>query len=294
MGFVEPSWRSERLDRLLLRAGGWHDLSTVVRFLERDPKGNLFALSWVEAHGMRTAPLAASHQLLMAEDSGELVGVCLVLGGRTAMPITHSAQAARAFGRRLAALSNELEHVVGAQDAVGNLWEGFGQGLLPRLDRDQRYYTLLPRDLIPSPKPTPVRLAELADLEAIVQASAAMYREETLADPFDDDPESFRKTHRQRILQNASFVWREPGQMLFKADISCSGRHGAQLAGVFTHPAFRGQGVARRALAEICARLLAHFPCLTLYVNEDNAPAIRLYEALGFVEHGAYRTIFVT
>jgi predicted GNAT family acetyltransferase len=56
----------------------------------------------------------------------------------------------------------------------------------------------------------------------------------------------------------------------------------AQVSGVFTPPARRRRGHARRGLSELCARLLERVPAVCLFVNDFNAPAIALYHALGF------------
>ena len=121
-----------------------------------------------------------------------------------------------------------------------------------------------------------------------------MYREETLAEPCPGRPGLFREIQRHRIRQGQSFVWMEDGEVLFKTDISCWSSHGAQLSGVYTNPNARRRGVAKQALGAICQRLLSTHPRLTLYVNEDNKAAIKLYQQLGFRYHHAYQSIFVT
>jgi len=66
----------------------------------------------------------------------------------------------------------------------------------------------------------------------------------------------------------------------------------ARLARFAIAPRYRGQGLARPFLAEIFARLDAagDFPRLELNVYTFNAPAIALYESLGFVREGVRRS----
>ena len=47
-------------------------------------------------------------------------------------------------------------------------------------------------------------------------------------------------------------------------------------------------------MGDLCAKLFELYPQVTLYVNDTNLPALRLYKNLGFRHHCAYRTIFVT
>jgi predicted GNAT family acetyltransferase len=295
MGLSElHSWDRTR-PRPTLRSCSWRDRNAVLNFLEKDAPSNLFALSWIETHGIRPSIANNTFEVMAACEGERLLGVCLVLAGRTAMPSTRSELAARTFGVGLAQEGVALEHVVGQDTSVRGFWRGYTQGECARLDRSQTYYTLNVEDLWLGSDRTGVRLAHPDDLDPLVEASAAMYREETLSDPYMEDPDGFRRTHYHRILQNMSYIWRSSeGEVLFKADVSCASRYGAQIAGVYTAPAHRGQGVARRALSRVCQNLLGRYPRVTLYVNADNTPAIRLYHALGFRSHRDYRTIFVT
>lgn len=66
--------------------------------------------------------------------------------------------------------------------------------------------------------------------------------------------------------------------------------HGwAGLAAVWTAPALRGRGLARHLTARLAAAARADgIRLLHLQVEDDNATAIRLYEALGFERHSSY------
>lgn len=279
-----------------LRRAHWGDQQTLERFLNRDKATHLFVLSWLENHGIRpAAPGGGGFRFLLGEREGRLEGACLILARRTAMPISTSHEVAGAFGAHMTHAFAELEHIVGESSAVDVFWERYKRNRRPRLCRSQRYYVLRPDHFKDPCEPVPVRLARLEDLDALVIASAAMYREETLADPYKDNPQLFVRMHRHRILHRTSYLWCDhQGKVIFKADVSCVGRYGAQIAGVYTAPEHRGRGVARRALGRLCRELLRQHASLTLYVNDTNIPALRLYERLGFVTHCPYRTIFVT
>ncbi|MDP9025690.1 MAG: GNAT family N-acetyltransferase, partial [Candidatus Eremiobacteraeota bacterium] len=64
-----------------------------------------------------------------------------------------------------------------------------------------------------------------------------------------------------------------------------------QLQGIWTPPSLRGKGLATLAMSGICDKLLAMSPTLSLYVNDFNSSAIKLYERLGFVTIAEFQTI---
>ncbi|MGA0588401.1 GNAT family N-acetyltransferase [Dyella sp. KRB-257] len=55
-----------------------------------------------------------------------------------------------------------------------------------------------------------------------------------------------------------------------------------EVSGVCTHPDFRGRGLARRLSQHVAALIAARGDTASLHAWRDNAPAIRLYESLGF------------
>jgi hypothetical protein len=61
--------------------------------------------------------------------------------------------------------------------------------------------------------------------------------------------------------------------------------------GVWTHPAFRRKGHGRELLREVCGHLFRKGKTVTLFVNDFNAPAIALYEGLGFQRIGMNRAL---
>ncbi len=62
----------------------------------------------------------------------------------------------------------------------------------------------------------------------------------------------------------------------------------AHLVSMWTHPAMRGRGVGAALVTRVIEWVRAeHFPELRLWVVEGNAPAMRLYARMGFVDTGA-------
>ena len=70
--------------------------------------------------------------------------------------------------------------------------------------------------------------------------------------------------------------------------------HAAAVGNLATHPDFRRRGYATAILAVLCGRLLEHVDHIGLNVKQDNVPAIRCYERLGFQVHAEYGEYMVT
>lgn len=64
----------------------------------------------------------------------------------------------------------------------------------------------------------------------------------------------------------------------------------ADMMNLAVRPEYRRQGIARLLVQELIRRLDAN--CLTLEVRAGNAPAIRLYESLGFSQVGLRRNYY--
>ncbi len=270
------------------------DVPALVEWLAHDHAVHLYFLSWLEHHAPSESRVADQQALLWEpEGRAALEGACLLMGARLALLAAPRAPGARALGAATARLGARLEHLMGEREAVDEFWGAYAPASQPRLRLAQVFYGLdhahaLPRD------PCALRLARPADLDLVVGAAAAMYREELGADPASLRPAAFRALYLRRIQEGHVFLWTEDGELLFKAELSCrSERWGAQLAGVYTPPPLRGRGVARKALGALCRRLLASHARLGLYVNEGNVPALRLYERLGFEPLCPWSSLYV-
>lgn len=62
----------------------------------------------------------------------------------------------------------------------------------------------------------------------------------------------------------------------------------AAVGNVFTHPAWRGQGLARLVTSAVTEELLSRGMLVVLNVDQGNAAAIHIYESLGYRTHCPY------
>lgn len=180
--------------------------------------------------------------------------------------------------------------VIGEERAVGELWEAARSGLpRPREDRPgQPVYEL--RDA-PAPGETGLRAATAADFELLVPACAATHLEELGIDPLARDADGFRwRTHTQ-IAEGRSWLWEEDGVIRFKAEASAWTPTAVQLQQVWVDPAARGNRYAQRGMRDLLRLLLERTPVVCLFVRPENAPALRVYEAVGMSRTISYRSI---
>jgi ribosomal protein S18 acetylase RimI-like enzyme len=214
---------------------------------------------------------------------GSLAALCHA--GTNVVP---SGEGCAAFGA--VAVAGRTGMIIGEEQAVTDLWNPIsGQMLRPRDDRPgQPVYVL---EEPPEPGETGLRPAEPADFELLVPACAAAHREEIGIDPLERDPDGFRWRTRAQIEEGRSWLWVEDGVVLFKAEASAWTPSAVQLQQVWVDPEARGRGNAQRGMRDLARLLLAGVPTVCLFVRPENAPAIRVYEAVGMQRTISYRSL---
>ena len=216
-------------------------------------------------------------------DGGRLVALCHI--GTNVVP---SGQGCGAFAR--AAARSGARMIIGEERAVGELWKAAHDWMpRPRMDRPgQPVYVL---EAPPEPGDTGLRAATLRDLDLLVPASASAHQEELGADPLRRDPDGFRWRTQAQIEEGRSWVWFDGRTILFKAEASAWTPGAVQLQQVWVDPAVRNRGYAQRGLRDLCRLLLDQVASVCLFVRPENAPAIRVYEAVGMRHTISYRSL---
>ena len=189
-----------------------------------------------------------------------------------------------------AAARGRAKMIIGDERAVTELWDDLAPQMPePRDDRPgQPVYAMTEA---PPAGETGLRAATDKDFELLVPACAAAHEEEIGVDPLARDPEGFRWRTRSQIQEGRSWLWVEDGTILFKAEASAWTPAAVQIQQVWVDPPARGQGFARRGMRDLCRLLLERAPCVCLFVRPENAPAIRVYEAIGMERCGSYRSL---
>jgi len=82
------------------------------------------------------------------------------------------------------------------------------------------------------------------------------------------------------------------GRVIFKAELAIVTRRTAQVQGVWVDPEYRGRGLAAPAMSAVVRDALGRVsPTVSLYVNDYNTAARRVYARCGFVSAGSFATV---
>ncbi len=216
-------------------------------------------------------------------DNGRLTALCHV--GANVIP---SGAGCGRFAH--AASRGRARMIIGDERAVDELWDDLA-GLMPAPRNDRPGQPVYAISEPPPPGDSGLRAATDKDFALLLPACAAAHEEEIGIDPMARDPEGFRWRTRSQIEEGRSWLWVERGTILFKAEASAWTPGAIQIQQVWVDTPARNKGYAQRGMRDLCRLLLERVPTVCLFVRPENAPAIRVYEAIGMQRHGSYRSL---
>ena len=277
--------RTQRRLRLL----GPADLPEVTALLARDPVVNV--VTDYRARITQMQPRWLGGEMWGYYENSELHSVChsaanLMPAMATPAAVDHFAEKALRQGRRCWTL-------LGTSASVEPLWERLSQEWpTPRdVRRGQRH---LETDRQPAvPADPAIRRSTLAELDLVYPASVAMYTEEVGVSP---EKHGGASTYRARVAQlisrGWSFVRVEDGRVVFKAEIAAVTPHACQIQDVYVVPDRRNEGLATAGVSAVVSVALREIaPVVSLYVNDGNLAARRVYERIGFHQTATFTTV---
>lgn len=140
-------------------------------------------------------------------------------------------------------------------------------------------------------KPAGFRRATYEDVPTLTEFACALHVEDLMGPPL---ARSTRPAVRARMADSVAhgltYVVERDRAVVGKFDLSLHSRtRGAQIAGVYVAPPYRGRGITSGAVAAIIRELLRDgLPGVTLHVRVDNTAAIAAYRKAGMVDRGAW------
>jgi predicted GNAT family acetyltransferase len=221
---------------------------------------------------------------------GELEGVGLI--GHAILLETRTDRALLALAE-VAQKSKHAHMILGEQDRVLEFWSHFSEvGQRMRLAcRELLFEQRWPLEVREEIRE--LRLASLADIEAVMPVHARMAFDESGINPLEQDAEGFRQRYARRIVKGRTWVWFEDGTLSFKADIIADTPEVIYLEGVWINPEKRSRGYGLRCLSQLARNLLGRTQSLCLFVNERNKEAHQFYRKAGYQVRALYDTIFL-
>jgi hypothetical protein len=253
----------------------------LVALIDREPVTNVYLRS----------------ELRLGFDAGDWWGAfeddeltAVVLGWSLVVPYIPDLEAAAPLAQALIT-GAQPRMVVGPRASVMALHNAFRPARPARELRDPQPLMVLDRGDLRGTPSEDVRLSTRGDLDALIVAAARMHREEMGIDPLAVDAPAWRMRMLSLIERRWSWIWMREHEVLFKAELSAWTPEVVQIQGVYTAPKYRGRGIARAGLAAICAHVFREVPRCSLYVNQYNVIAQRVYDRLGFKPADVFATV---
>jgi uncharacterized protein len=249
-------------------------LDQVLDFCARDPVERVF-LEDVARRGFAR---------FRAVEEGDILTALCYFGAN----VVPSGEGCEAFANEAAQGTTRM--IIGDEQAVTDFW-GAARSLLPLPREDRPGQPVYVIEMPPQGDETGLREARRDDLDLLLPACAATHQEELGVDPLERDAAGFRRRTVSQIDEHRSWLWAENGTILFKAEASAWTGGAVQLQQVWVDPEVRNRGYAQLGLRHLCRILLRTTPKVCLFVRPENAPAVRVYEAVGMRRRGSYRSV---
>ena len=100
------------------------------------------------------------------------------------------------------------------------------------------------------------------------------------------DAQDYKKA-REFISNPSHLVWRDANENIVAMGYTKDSENVQRICGVFTPKKYRGHGYARMLVHHLTAQILKSGKIPALYVDKDNALAIKTYQAVGYELNGS-------
>ncbi|RKT77556.1 hypothetical protein DFJ68_0979 [Terracoccus luteus] len=267
------------------------DRDAALALCARNRVANVFAAARIGEGALRGHP----NSVLGHWGEGGLRGLAWV--SANVVPVELDDDGVAAVAHRISRQRRQCASIFGPTEQVEGLWERLGPTWGPPRSV-RRHQPLLTTTTPPSrlgvevdPRVRPARPDEV---DLVLPAAAHMFTEEIGYPPYFGSDRAYRGGISALIRAGHTFVRVEDGEVVFKADVGSLALGCAQIQGVWLHPRLRGHGLALPSMAAVVELVLDGMAQeVSLYVNDFNHAARRLYEHCGFTEVGSFTTVLL-
>jgi predicted GNAT family acetyltransferase len=262
---------------------------SVERLLDQDPYGGAQVAERIAMAGL--AWWRQDARVFGYGSRRHLESLCWL--GANLIPVHATPAAIAAFADMMVGEPRGCSSIVGSSGAVLDLWGRLGPYWGPARDVRPSQPLLATRGQCPVPADPHVRLVRPDEVDLLFPAAVAMYTEEVGVSPIVDGGErSYRERVGDLVRARRAYARFVEGRVVFKAELAVVTRHTAQVQGVWTAPEWRGRGIASTGMAAVVRDTLKRVaPSVSLYVNDYNSPARRVYRRCGFEQVGTFATV---
>lgn len=224
-------------------------------------------------------------------DHNGLAAACWL--GANIVPTSTSAEVGELFGAVARRLGRLFASVFGPAEAVHGIWSQLQHGRQKAFGlRKDQPLMVMSAESTTVPASPQIRCARPEEFGLVLPASAAMFREELGFSPFVNGDNSYQERVQELIDKGHTLIGFDSAERLnFKADLGTVTADCAQVQGVWVPPQHRGKGIARGGMAATVAYGLTLAKNVSLYVNDYNTAARRVYEYVGFRQIGSFATV---
>jgi hypothetical protein len=273
----------------VLRVLTARDLKQAEAVLARDPVAHCFVSSRVRISRLDSWRLGG--EVWGWSEDGALVSLLYL--GANLVPVETTEAARRAFAERLRRMGRRCSSLVGPADEVVSLWGMVQSSWGPAREVRANQPLLVMTCDSAVPADPGVRRVRENEIDLLLPACVAMFTEEVGVSPLVSGAESaYRARVAELVRHGRAYARIDDGRVVFKAEVGAIGDDVCQVQGVWVDPAYRGLGLATPGMSAVVSQARRdHSRVVSLYVNDFNVVARRVYETVGFRDAGTFATV---
>jgi uncharacterized protein len=263
--------------------------AAVERLLDRSPFAAAQVAEQVAAYGLEW--WRADARVFGYGSRRALESICWL--GANVIPVNASPSAVAAFADLASMNARQCSSIIGPADEALGLWSRLSSAWGPAREVRANQPLLATSSPPATPADPAVRLVRPDEVDVLFPAAVAMYTEEVGVSPIGSSgPHSYRQRVADLVRSRRAYARFVDGRVVFKAELAIVTRHTAQIQGVWVDPAYRGKGLATAGMAAVTRDALRRVaPTVSLYVNDFNISARRVYERCGFRQVDTFASV---